>query len=297
MKTKLPDWFRQKVNVTPEMKQTMSVLDRVGVNTVCESALCPNRCRCYSQGTATFMILGNTCTRNCAFCAVASGKPEPVDADEGEKIGLVISELGLRYAVITSVTRDDLPDGGAEHFAKVVREVKEMNIGLKVEVLIPDFSGKEESLQTVLDENPDVVGHNIETVPRLYSRIRQGADYERSIKLLGRIKSSGNGVLAKSGLMFGLGETEVEIIKVMNEVAEEGCDILTLGQYLQPSDNHSPVKKYFTPEEFSRYKKIAYGCGFKAVVSSPLVRSSFMAADVFDNVRGISSLTDGGQAR
>jgi lipoic acid synthetase len=283
---RLPVWFKQRVGGSSEMDRVLSVLDELKLNTVCESACCPNRSYCYSQGTATFMILGDTCTRGCRFCAVSKGKPQPVDDEEHERIGLAVKKLGLKYVVITSVTRDDLVDGGAEQFAKVVREVRKLTPAVTVELLVPDFQGRIELLETIMEVHPDVIGHNLETVPRLYLCVRPEAVYERSIKLLMHAKSGTHSILTKSGLMLGLGETKSEVEEVMHGLRSVGCDILTLGQYLQPSEGHFPVVEYISPEQFREYRMIASDCGFKAVASNPLVRSSYNAEKIFRKARG-----------
>ncbi len=281
---RLPVWFKQRVKSNYEMGRVLSVLDELKLNTVCESACCPNRSYCYSQGTATFMILGDTCTRGCRFCAVRKGKPQPVDDEEPERISLAVRKLGLKYVVITSVTRDDLADGGAEQFAKVVREVRKLTPAVAIELLVPDFQGGGELLKIVLGVHPDVIGHNLETVPRLYPYVRPEAVYERSIKLLMHVKLGNSSILTKSGLMLGLGETKSEVEEVMCGLHSVSCDILTLGQYLQPSEEHLPVVEYISPEQFQQYRMIASNYGFKAVASSPLVRSSYNAEEIFNEL-------------
>lgn len=283
-KKRLPSWFRQRIGNGSEIDKVLSVLDELKLNTVCESACCPNRHHCYGQGTATFMILGDTCTRGCSFCAVRKGKPLPVDDEEPERISLAVRKLGLKFVVITSVTRDDLTDGGASQFARVVREVKKLNPDVAVELLVPDFRGKRELLEIVLREKVDILGHNLETVPRLYSHVRPQAYYRCSLELLGFVKLVDDSILSKSGLMLGLGETRSEVEEVMCGLRSAGCDILTLGQYLQPSENHFPVAEYVSPERFQEYRKLALGYGFRAVVSGPLVRSSYNAEETFREI-------------
>lgn len=284
MKTKerLPDWFRQRIRVSEEFNKVLATLDEFNLNTVCESACCPNRGKCYSRGTATFMILGNVCTRNCRFCAVENGIPKQVDDEEAGRISMAVKKLGLKYVVMTSVTRDDLADGGAVHFAGTIRRLKSMNPGIKIEVLIPDFLGSEESLKIVADAGPDVIGHNIETVKRLYPHVRPQAVYERSLKVLECVKMLNAGVLTKSGLMLGLGETEGEVKESFTDISNAGCDILTLGQYLRPSPQHLDVAEYIHPEQFGNYRKTALLYGFKEVVSAPLVRSSYNALEIWE---------------
>ena len=249
----------------------------------CESARCPNRTECFAQGTATFMILGDICTRNCTFCAVKHGKPETPDPEEPEHIVSAVKKLGLRYVVITSVTRDDLPDGGASQFAQIIKALRAYDSNILVEVLVPDFRGSLPAWQVVIDASPDVLNHNVETVPRLYLEVRPGANYQRSLELLRRAKL--NGLLTKSGLMLGLGENRQEIIEVMADLREAGCDLMTIGQYLQPSLKHHKVVRYVTPDEFAQYEVIAKRMGFLGVASGPLVRSSFKAIDFYNEVR------------
>jgi len=260
----------------------MKILTRdLRLHTVCESARCPNQTKCFGEGTATFMILGDICTRNCTFCAVKHGKPQTPDPQEPEHIVEAVKKLRLQYAVITSVTRDDLPDGGASHFAQTIRAIHEYNPNIMVEVLIPDFRGSLPALQTAVDASPTVLNHNVETIPRLYPEVRPEADYQRSIELLARTKSLNRELLTKSGLIVGLGETRQEIINVMADLREVGCDLLTIGQYLQPSLSHHKVVRYVPPEEFEEYVNIGEQLGFRHVVSGPLVRSSFHAAEAY----------------
>jgi lipoic acid synthetase len=264
-------------------EQVNQFLVKRGINTVCQAARCPNKYECYAKGTATFLILGNNCTRNCSFCAVDNATPQPPDPEESEKIASTAKEMGLGYLVITSVTRDDLPDGGAAHFAKVITHTQEA--GIKTEVLIPDFQGSEESLKLVTDSRPVVIAHNLETVPRLYPEIRSSADYPRSLKLLSDVKKSSPGLLTKSGLMLGLGENEEEILATLADLRKAQCDILTLGQYLQPRNDCHKVVREIPPEEFARYQEIGMTMGFKAVASAAFVRSSYRAADVYESAR------------
>jgi lipoic acid synthetase len=258
-----------------------TLLASLRLNTVCQSAACPNLGQCFSNRTATFLILGNICTRHCRFCAVKKGHPGAVDADEPEKISEAIKRLGLKYVVITSVTRDDLPDGGASHYGDVLGTIHSSNPRVKTEVLIPDFQNSPEALDIVLRASPDVTGHNLETVPRLYPSIRPKSDYRDSLGLLKKIKDRQPDFLTKSGIMLGLGEKAEEVIKVLKDLREIDCDILTIGQYLSPSSGHASVRRYVPPEEFIQYVRVAERMGFKAVVSGPWVRSSYRAAETY----------------
>jgi len=279
---KLPNWFKQRIPRAGEMSKVPALLSELNLNTVCQSALCPNMCQCFSQNTATFMIMGNVCTRNCTFCAVTKGTPDAIDNDEPSKIALAVKKLGLKYVVITSVTRDELDDGGAQHFSRTISTIKEKVPGTKVEVLIPDFKGSPESIQTVTSASPEVINHNLETVPGLYSKVRPMASYQRSLEVLSSIKRISPNTITKSGIMLGLGETRKEVLQVMQDLREVGCDLLTLGQYLSPSSNHYPVALYVTPEEFDVYRQLAMEMGFSAIASKPLVRSSYRAAELFE---------------
>ncbi len=260
-----------------ELSRVQRVLRRAKLNTVCEESRCPNISECFGSGTATFMILGDRCTRGCTFCNVARGRPKALDEEEPSRLLEAVRELGLSYVVITSVTRDDLPDGGASHFARCVRVLKENLRGIKVEVLVPDFRGMEESLKKVLEAGPDVLNHNVETVPRLYPKVRVGSSYERSLRVLEMSKEMAPHVPTKSALILGFGETMEEIIQVLRDLRGVGCDFLTVGQYYQPSLRHHPVVKYYSTEEFRRIEEIAYSLGFKFVASGPNVRSSYRA--------------------
>jgi len=274
----LPEWFRIGEFDKGAYKATLSFLRKLRLNTVCIEANCPNRYECFSHGTATFMILGNICTRNCRYCNVATGKPQSVDKDEPKRIARAISRLGLRHVVITSVSRDDLQDGGALHFVRVINEVRKANNSVTIELLIPDFNGNFEALSSVVGAKPDVINHNIEVVKRLFQEMRPGADYELSLRILEFVKRSQPGIVTKSGLMVGLGETTQDVTKTMQDLAAHCCDILTIGQYLQPSDAHAKVVSYYKPEEFQLLRKKALSMGFKQVLSAPLVRSSYKAA-------------------
>ncbi len=273
-----PDWLKVRFfggENYQELKRIMRTLD---LHTVCESARCPNMGECWEHRTATFMILGNICTRACGFCAVPSGKPvAPPDEDEPNRVGEAVEKMGLRYAVVTSVNRDDEPDGGARIFARTIEEIRRRKPGCKVEVLIPDFRGDWNALGTVIAARPDVLNHNTETVPRLYRQVRKGAVYERSLELLRRAKESAPAMPTKTGMMLGLGETREEILDTMRELAAQRVDILTLGQYLQPTKEHLPVERFVHPDEFAEYKTLGEKMGFAHVESGPLVRSSYHA--------------------
>jgi lipoic acid synthetase len=275
-----PDWLRVKFfggERFQDLKRLMRTLD---LHTVCESARCPNMGECWEHGAATFMILGDICTRACGFCAVPSGKPVgPPDEDEPHRVADAVAKMGLRYAVVTSVNRDDQPDGGAHIFARTIEEIRRRVPGCKVEVLIPDFRGDWNALDIVLAAQPDVLNHNTETVPRLYRQVRKGAVYERSVELLRRAKEARPDVPTKTGMMLGLGEEKEEVLSTMQELAAQGTDILTLGQYLQPTREHLPIVRYVHPDEFAEYKILGEAMGFKHVESGPLVRSSYHAFD------------------
>jgi lipoic acid synthetase len=261
------------------------LLQRFALNTVCEGALCPNQGECFGRGTATFLILGRTCTRNCTFCAIPSEERPPApDPGEPDRIAQAAVELGLMHVVITSVTRDDLEDGGSSHFAQTVKALKKGNPQIVVEVLIPDFQGSPTALEKVVESEPDIINHNLETVPRLYPEVRPQAMYSRSIDLLKMVKGFNPGKITKSGLMLGLGEEKEEVLKVMANLRSVCCDLLTLGQYLQPSGRHHPVVRYIPPEEFEELRREGEEMGFRGVFSAPLVRSSFHADEVFGRI-------------
>lgn len=272
-----PKWLRTKISCKGLNKMKNFVGD-MSLNTVCQSAMCPNIGECFSKKTATFMIMGDICTRRCRFCAVKEGRPQALDEDEPKRVAEACKKLGLRHAVITSVTRDDLEDGGASHFAKTIREIKKIP-DITVEVLIPDFKGSEKSVKTVVDAKPEVINHNLETVPRLYEQVRPIARYDRSLRVLEMVKELDPNILTKSGIMVGLGETEDEVVDLMKDLLEIGCDMLTIGQYLRPSKKHIEIKEYVTPEQFDRYKEIGESLGFKHIASAPFVRSSYNAAE------------------
>ena len=272
-----PEWLKARVPGGENYSRLKSLIDKSRLHTVCEEARCPNMGECWNSGTATFMILGDTCTRSCGFCAVKTGRPEFLDKDEPRRVGEAVEIMKLRHAVITSVNRDELFDGGAQLFADTIKEIRSRVPACRIEVLIPDFVGSEQALNIVLDAQPDILNHNTETVPRLYKTVRPQAHYNRSLELLFRAKQKG--FLTKSGLMLGLGETIDEVIDTMSDLREVECDILTLGQYLQPTQSHLPVKRYVRPEEFAMLKQRGLEMGFRYIESGPLVRSSYHAAE------------------
>ncbi len=279
-----PDWLRLRAPQAGAMERMEALTAGLGLHTVCQSALCPNQGECFAQGTATFLLLGDTCTRACSFCAVESGSPVPADPAEPGRIVEAVRRLGLGYVVLTSVTRDDLPDGGAGHFATVIRMLHEHNPSLSVEVLVPDFQGAEGALKAVLAARPRVLAHNLETVPRLYPGVRPAASFPGSIEMLRRAKTIDSGVLTKSGLMLGLGEEREEVLQTMASLRGVSCDFLILGQYLRPSPAHHPVVRFVTPAEFEEYRQTGLGMGFREVAAGPLVRSSFRAASLVEGV-------------
>lgn len=273
-----PEWLKKRVN-TAALTEMEKMLRSLNLHTVCEGANCPNRGECFKNKTATFMILGNICTRNCRFCDVCKGAPTPVDPEEPENVATAADKLGLKHTVVTSVTRDDLPDGGSAHFAETIRALKKRMPSSTVEVLIPDFQGSKDALQTVIDARPEIINHNIETVPSLYNTVRPMAKYDRSLELLQRVKQLTTGIYSKTGIMVGLGETKDEVLQVMDDLIGVGCELLTIGQYLQPSKDHLPIKEYITPEQFEEYKRIGLKKGFKYIASGPFVRSSYNAIE------------------
>ncbi len=281
MTQKFPEWLKKKLKNSPHVEEMRMLLAKANLHTVCQGARCPNLNECFGRRTATFMILGERCTRSCRFCAVLRGRPEPVDAGEPERIAGAAAVLGLRHVVITSVTRDDLPDGGAGQFASTIRAVKGRIEGATVEVLTPDFQGSEAALEKVLAAGPDVFNHNLETVPRLYPEIRPEASYSRSLSLLEQAKRLNKNLVTKSGLMVGLGETEEEVRALLCDLRDAGCDVVTIGQYLQPTPQQIPVKEYVSPEVFSAYQAWGASLGFRAVLAGPFIRSSYRAAEVF----------------
>ena len=268
-----PEWIKKKACYDDKFLAATGMLKELNLNTVCEEANCPNICECFRCNSLTFMILGKTCTRNCGFCSVRKDKPLPVDTGEPGRIVLAIKKLKLKYVVITSPTRDDLPDGGARQFAAVTEKIREYDGKIGIELLIPDFGGVLSSIELVADSKPDVIAHNLETVPRLYQEVRQMASYSRSLEVLSKI----TGTKKKSGLMLGLGETKKEVSDVMEDMRKAGCGMLTLGQYLKPSKESLEVKRFVTPDEFKEYENLAVKMGFSYVVSSPFARSSYKA--------------------
>ncbi|TAK28564.1 MAG: lipoyl synthase [Chloroflexota bacterium] len=283
--TRRPDWLKVRLPAGANYTEVRHLLKRMSLHTVCEEAHCPNIGECFEQRTATFLILGDVCTRNCHFCAVTPGRPTLTDPEEPGRVANAVSELGLRHVVITSVTRDDLPDGGAAIFAATVEEIRLRAPACSIELLIPDLQGSEAALRTVLESAPDILNHNVETVPRLYRAARPQAIYERSLAVLRRAKELRPTTLTKSGLMVGLGEQWDELLETMVDLRAAQCDILTLGQYLSPSRDHLPIQRYYTPEEFSQLREKGEQLGFLLVESGPLVRSSYHAARAGERVR------------
>jgi lipoic acid synthetase len=275
VRTPKPKWLRVKLPTGENYKKVRSLVDEHKLHTICESGNCPNMGECWGEGTATFMILGNICTRSCGFCAVATGRPDAADPFEPLRVAKSIQLMQVKHAVITSVDRDDLPDGGANIWAETIRAVRRISPGTTMETLIPDFMGKWENLQIVMDAAPDIISHNLETVRRLTKQVRIQAKYDRSLELLRRLKQAG--LKTKSGVMLGLGETEDEIFETIEDLAGVGVDVLTLGQYLQPTPKHLPVAKFITPEKFAEYREFALTKGYRYVESGPLVRSSYHA--------------------
>ena len=280
-----PPWIRVKAPISKGYQETRAIVRRHGLTTVCEEAGCPNIGECWEKKHATMMIMGDTCTRACAFCNVATGKPLALDANEPINIGLAVAEMGLAHVVVTSVDRDDLDDGGAGHFAAVIREIRAAAPGATVEVLTPDFLNKEGAIETVVEARPDVFNHNLETVPRLYPTIRPGARYFTSLELLHRVKRLDASMFTKSGMMVGLGETREEVHQVMDDLRAARVDFLTMGQYLQPTLKHAAVERFVTPDEFDEFAATARGKGFLMVSASPLTRSSYHAGDDFEKLR------------
>jgi len=283
-RSRLPSWLKNKDPLQKGMITTKNLLQGLKLNTVCQEARCPNIGECYARKTATFMILGEKCTRNCRFCAVTSGEPSPVDPREPDRIVEAVSRLDLRHVVITSVTRDDLPDGGSRQFVRVIEKLRNYDPELKIEILTPDFQQDSGATDLIVAASPDIFNHNIETVPRLYSRVRPEASYRGSLKVLERVAGSPADIITKSGLMLGLGETREEILQVFHELREINCDMLTIGQYLQPARANLPVQEYIRPETFQQYKEKALEMGFKAVASGPHVRSSYLAEEISQEI-------------
>ena len=283
-----PSWIKVRLPSNPVFFSTKALISDLRLHTVCESAQCPNRWECWSQGTATFMIAGDRCTRACGFCAVTTAKPFALEEDEPQRVAEAVMRMKLKHVVITAVARDDLKDGGAHHFARVIATIQKMDSSIIIEVLVPDFHADDSCIQTVLDAGPDIYNHNMETVERLTPVVRSRAKYRTSLQVLRRAKqfsSRGRGIVTKSGIMLGLGETEPEIFQTMDDLREVGCQVLTMGQYLRPTPNHLPVVEFVTPEQFDLYGEIARKKGFEHVASGPLVRSSYHAADFHPVVR------------
>jgi lipoic acid synthetase len=276
-----PEWLKLSPLDSTILGPMRRLTHELGLHTVCESAYCPNRADCFSRGTAAFMILGDMCTRNCTFCGVRKGRPQNPDQQEPQHIVEAISTLKLSYVVVTSVTRDDLPDGGAAHFARTIRAIHDYDRAIVVEVLIPDFGGLRSALETVLSARPAVLNHNRETVPSLYPGVRPQAEYRRSLEILSRGRLLGDDLLIKSGIMLGLGESQREVVELMTDLRQAGCDVLTIGQYLPPSRRHHELVRYVSPEEFAEYRNIGKDMWFVSVFSRPLVRSSFHAAESY----------------
>jgi len=275
-----PAWLKKRINLDNNYQKTEALLKELNLNTVCQAAFCPNLGECFRTGVATFMILGNICTRNCRFCDIQNGQPEKIDHQEPANLAKAVRKMNLDHVVITSVTRDDLKDGGSGHFVKVIKELQKIE-GITIEVLTPDFNGKKDDLKKVITAGPDVFNHNIETVPRLYPKIRPEADYQQSLAVLEMVKQIDSSIITKSGIMLGLGEQKAEVISVMEDLRKKDCDLLTIGQYLQPSSEHAELKQYIEPSKFREYKRIALNLGFKATASQPFVRSSYQAKELY----------------
>lgn len=281
---RIPPWLRVKLPSGRTFNDTAQLLADLNLNTVCQNAKCPNTWDCFSRKVATFLIMGFVCTRNCAFCNITSGDIDPLDIDEPRRVSEAVSRLQLKYTVITSVTRDDLPDGGAAHYAETINRIRTDHPDCAVEVLIPDFQGNLEALKTVIEAKPNVINHNVETSPDLYSEIRPQADYKQSLELLRRVKDLSNGIPAKSGLMVGLGESDEQVYKVIDDLAKINCDIVTVGQYMRPSKDHPAVKRYVEPHVFDEYAKYGKSLGIKHMFCAPLVRSSYNASESFKKI-------------
>ncbi len=286
-RTGKPAWLKRRLPTGGSYEKIRSLVKDCGLATVCQEAMCPNQFECFGKGTATFMILGDHCTRNCRFCAVQNGPKGPPDTGESERVAEAVAAMQLHYAVITSVTRDDLEDGGASHFAATIAAVRKAVPGILIEVLIPDLQGDVSALETVIAARPDVLNHNMETVERLYPTARPQAVYQRSLELLHNVKTIQPDMITKSGIMVGLGETETELSRLFADLAEQQCDILTIGQYLQPSNDHLAVDRFIPPEEFDNLERKALAAGFQAVASAPFVRSSYQAEELYAGARKI----------
>lgn len=281
---RLPEWLRKKDPLQKGMLATRNMLKNLELNTVCQNARCPNIGECYSKKTATFMILGQYCTRNCRFCSVSHHKPEKVDPMEAERVAEAVDKLNLKHAVITSVTRDDLADGGAQQFVEVINAIRERTPGVSIEVLTPDFNNNQAALEKIIAAQPEIFNHNIETVPSLYEEVRPQADYRQSLAVLKKVAEGNSDILIKSGMMLGLGEKEEELTAVWKELLEAGCQILTMGQYLQPTNENIEVREYIRPEKFKELKEKALALGFEAVSSGPHVRSSYLAEESYEEL-------------
>ncbi len=281
MRERLPEYLKRPIIDTDKTRTVRKILKANCLNTVCENARCPNKNECYTKHTATFLIMGGVCTRNCKYCNISCQKPEPLDVDEPKHIAKAVKDLGLKYAVITSVTRDDLPDGGAEHFAKCIEEIRKISPDTKIEILTPDFKGNIESLNTIIKAHPDVFNHNIEAVQGIFKTVRPQGNYDVSLSVLKYIKENSD-IKTKSGLIIGLGENFEQIKETFEDLYNVGCDILTVGQYIQPSKEHYPVGKYYKPEEYEELKKLATSVGIKHSQIGPLVRSSYNAASLME---------------
>jgi lipoic acid synthetase len=275
--TARPEWLKVRLPMGPQVEDLRRLMRSKSLHTVCEEAHCPNMAECWGAGTATFMILGDTCTRSCGFCAVKTGKPMELDLLEPGRVGEAVARMGVKHAVVTSVNRDELEDGGARMFAETIREIRRQSPGTSVEVLIPDFRGVPEALDIVLGARPEILNHNVETVPRLYPRVRPQARFERSLEVLRRTKERAPTLVCKTGIMLGLGETKDEVLTTMRAIAQQGTDVLTIGQYLRPSPEHLPIERYWTPAEFAEFRDLGMPMGFDHVESGPLVRSSYHA--------------------
>lgn len=279
MQRRLPDYLKRPIIDTDKTRTVRKILKTKCLNTVCENARCPNKNECYTKNTATFLIMGNDCTRNCKYCNISCARPEPLDLEEPKHVAEAVQALGLKYAVITSVTRDDLPDGGAEHFANCIYEIRKLCPDTKIEILTPDFKGNKDCLDTIIKAHPDVFNHNIEAVQDIFKSVRPQGDYECSLEVLKYVKDNSD-ILTKSGLIIGLGETFEQIEQTLIDLKNVGCDIVTIGQYIQPSKHHLEVAKYYTPEEYNKLKKLANKVGIKNHQIGPLVRSSYRAAEL-----------------
>lgn len=279
MQKRLPDYLKRPIIDTDKTRTVRRILKTKCLNTVCENARCPNKNECYTKNTATFLIMGNNCTRNCRYCNITCARPEPLDLNEPFHVAEAVKDLGLKYAVITSVTRDDLPDGGAEHFANCIYEIRKMSSDVKIEILTPDFKGNKDSLNTIIKANPNVFNHNIETVRNVFKTARPQGDYDCSLEVLKYIKDNSD-IITKSGLMIGLGETFEDIEQTLVDLKNAGCDILTIGQYIQPSKSHLEVSKYYTPDEYENLKLLTKKVGIKHYQIGPLVRSSYRASEL-----------------